>query len=321
MDEVAADSEPAAHCGGGVGVVGGVGEVGGVGAVGGVGEVDGVSSWEAVDPFTESATAFTTPATGSGSFWALCLTVSLRFATVSCTVGECEELLGLPADLLEPGAPGLGAEHIADAGRRGRNEDSFQLHGGSTQRRRGRSETSLRRKRPSRRGQVHGRNADGNAAGVAGSEHGGPAARGARAGSVEEVWDRYTTLARWPEWSPQISRVEASADRLALGVRGTVYVGGVLPLPFTVTSCRPEDRTWSWQVRLGPVTLDLDHAVYAAGSGTRTTLSLPDRPWSCWLRASGSAGAAPTLCAEPSIAQTARRDSYSTSSFQRGSLS
>ena len=91
---------------------------------------------------------------------------------------------------------------------------------------------------------------------------------------VEEVWDRYATLARWPEWSPQISRAEGSADQLALGVRGTVYVAGVLPLAFTVTSCRPEDRTWSWQVRLGLVTLDLDHAVYPAGSGSRTTLSL-----------------------------------------------
>ena len=125
---------------------------------------------------------------------------------------------------------------------------------------------------------------------------------------VEEVWDRYTTLARWPEWSPQISRVEASADRLALGVRGTVYAGGVLPLPFTVTSCRPEDRTWSWRVRLGPVTLDLDHAVYAAGSGTRTTL-VAQRAGSGrgWLRPGGPARTAPTLCAEASrCAQTDR---------------
>jgi Polyketide cyclase / dehydrase and lipid transport len=91
---------------------------------------------------------------------------------------------------------------------------------------------------------------------------------------VAEVWDRYATFARWPEWSPQISRVEASADQLALGVRGTVYAVGVLPLAFTVTSCRPEDRTWSWQVRLGPVVVDLDHAVFPAGSGSRTTLSL-----------------------------------------------
>ena len=103
--------------------------------------------------------------------------------------------------------------------------------------------------------------------GVRRMEARGPAA-------VEEVWDRYATLARWPEWSPQISRVEATAEQLALGVRGTVYAGGVLPLGFTVTSCRPEDRTWSWQVRLGPVTLHLDHAVYPAGSGSRTTLAL-----------------------------------------------
>ena len=91
---------------------------------------------------------------------------------------------------------------------------------------------------------------------------------------AQEVWDRYAVLARWPDWSPQISRVEASADQVALGVRGTVYLVGGLPLAFTVTSCRPEDRTWSWQVRLGPVTLDLEHAVFAAGSGSRSTLSL-----------------------------------------------
>jgi hypothetical protein len=91
---------------------------------------------------------------------------------------------------------------------------------------------------------------------------------------VEEVWDRYATFARWPEWSPQISRVEASADRLALGVRGTVYAVGGVPLAFTVTSCRAEDRTWSWQVRLGPITLELDHAVYPAGSGSRSTLAV-----------------------------------------------
>lgn len=90
----------------------------------------------------------------------------------------------------------------------------------------------------------------------------------------EEVWDRYATLARWPEWSPQLRRVEASAAELALGVRGTAYALGGLPVPFTITSCRPEERTWSWRVRLGPVTVDLDHAVEPAGSGTRTTLAL-----------------------------------------------
>jgi hypothetical protein len=35
-----------------------------------------------------SATALTTLATGSGSFCALCFTVSLRFDTVSCTFGD-----------------------------------------------------------------------------------------------------------------------------------------------------------------------------------------------------------------------------------------
>jgi hypothetical protein len=91
---------------------------------------------------------------------------------------------------------------------------------------------------------------------------------------AEEVWDRYATLARWPEWSPQISRVEASADRLALGVRGTVYVGGVLPLRFTVTSCRSEDRTWSWQVRWDRSPSTSTTPCTGRGPGSRSTLSL-----------------------------------------------
>ena len=126
--------------------------------------------------------------------------------------------------------------------------------------------------------------------------------------SVEEVWDRYATISRWPEWSPQISRVEASADQLALGVRGMVHLVGVLSLPFTVTSCRPEDRTWSWQVRLGPVTLDLEHAVYPAGSGTHTTLSLSGPALVVLAYAPLAQGALRRLCAlRPVISSGAPR--------------
>ena len=52
---------------------------------------------------------------------------------------------------------------------------------------------------------------------------------------VDEAWRRYAEIPLWSTWAPQISRVQASSDQLALGVDGTVYVLGVLPIPFTVT--------------------------------------------------------------------------------------
>ena len=91
---------------------------------------------------------------------------------------------------------------------------------------------------------------------------------------VEQAWRRYEEIPLWPTWAPQISRVRASSDQLALGVHGTVYALGGLPIPFTVTSCRPEARTWSWQVRMGPIELALRHAVAVDGTGSRTTLNI-----------------------------------------------
>jgi hypothetical protein len=91
---------------------------------------------------------------------------------------------------------------------------------------------------------------------------------------VDEAWRRYAEIQLWPTWAPQISRVQASSEHLALGVRGTVYVLGLLPFPFTITSCRPEDRTWSWLVRIGPVELALTHAVEHDGTGSCTTLDI-----------------------------------------------
>ena len=98
------------------------------------------------------------------------------------------------------------------------------------------------------------------------------AARGAA--PVDQAWRRYAEISLWSTWAPQISRVQASSDELAVGVNGTVYALGVLPIPFTVTSCRPEARTWSWLVRIGPVELNLRHAVEADGAGSRTTLDI-----------------------------------------------
>ena len=90
----------------------------------------------------------------------------------------------------------------------------------------------------------------------------------------ELAWRRYASLAEWPTWSPQIREVRADGEHLAMGLHGRVRLVGGLTVPFVVTSCRPEAMTWSWTVRLGPVSLQLDHAVEPHAKGARTTLAV-----------------------------------------------
>ena len=89
------------------------------------------------------------------------------------------------------------------------------------------------------------------------------------------AWQRYAEIARWPEWSPQILRVEADAERIARGVTGTVHAFGGLRLGFTITDVDVVARRWSWLVRCGPVQMDLHHDVRAVpGGGSATGLVL-----------------------------------------------
>jgi hypothetical protein len=84
---------------------------------------------------------------------------------------------------------------------------------------------------------------------------------------LAEAWERYMLPARWPEWSPQISGVEATADRLAPGVTGKVIAPLGLALPFVVDEVDEAGRRWSWQIRTGPVKLHLEHWLETAPDG------------------------------------------------------
>ena len=91
------------------------------------------------------------------------------------------------------------------------------------------------------------------------------------------VWERYADTRAWSSWAPQISRVElpgADGHRIAPRLRGRVHVVGGLRVPFEITAVDHEAMTWSWRVRVGPVTMGLVHRVAAHGGGTRTTLDL-----------------------------------------------
>ncbi len=88
------------------------------------------------------------------------------------------------------------------------------------------------------------------------------------------VWARYSTPELWPTWAPQIRRVECSAQRLAVGVTGTVY--GVIPnigARFEVMEFSDEEHRWIWDIVAGPVRMRLDHRSESRiGGGTSTAL-------------------------------------------------
>lgn len=90
------------------------------------------------------------------------------------------------------------------------------------------------------------------------------------------AWERYVEPDRWPDWAPQIQRVDVDADRLVAGTRGTVRAGllpaPTVPIPFEVLDVDEAGRTWAWRVRLGPVSLRLEHGVTARGDGSATWL-------------------------------------------------
>ncbi len=85
------------------------------------------------------------------------------------------------------------------------------------------------------------------------------------------AWERYAVPSRWPEWSPQISRVELPVERIAPGVRGTVHAAGGVKLGFVIDAVDEAARTWSWTVRFTLVKLHLDHWVEDGPDGGSTT--------------------------------------------------
>jgi Polyketide cyclase / dehydrase and lipid transport len=90
--------------------------------------------------------------------------------------------------------------------------------------------------------------------------------------SPDQVWERYAVPERWPGWAPQISRVQASAPRIAPGVTGRVWAPLGLRVDFVVTEVDGRLRTWAWSVRLGPRRLRLQHGVQADPAGSATWL-------------------------------------------------
>lgn len=103
----------------------------------------------------------------------------------------------------------------------------------------------------------------------------------------DAAWERYLHPARWSTWAPHLSDVSASTSELERGTTGTVIALGVVRARFEVLSVDPESRSWSWQVRVGPLRLVLHHGLRAeaeqpagqpAGPGTVAGIRMTG-PW------------------------------------------
>ncbi|ELY52295.1 SRPBCC family protein [Natronorubrum bangense] len=62
-----------------------------------------------------------------------------------------------------------------------------------------------------------------------------------------DAWDLLVDTARWPDWAPLVTGVEATERRIQLGTTGHVLVSGVW-VPFRITDYSDSDRRWSWCV-------------------------------------------------------------------------
>ncbi len=79
----------------------------------------------------------------------------------------------------------------------------------------------------------------------------------------ERVWALYARPDRWREWAPHVRSPRGLGDpEVRAGARGTVRLGGALPIAATIVSVDP-GRSWSW--RVGPV--ELRHLVDPTGDG------------------------------------------------------
>jgi hypothetical protein len=93
---------------------------------------------------------------------------------------------------------------------------------------------------------------------------------------VTLAWERYADPSRWSDWAPQIQGVETEMVRLVAGGTGTVRAGllpwPTLGVPFRVLEVDEVAMQWSWEVRIGPLRLRLEHGVTSHLTGSSTWL-------------------------------------------------
>jgi polyketide cyclase/dehydrase/lipid transport protein len=84
------------------------------------------------------------------------------------------------------------------------------------------------------------------------------------------VWERYAVPAHWPDWLPQIDRVDLSTPRLAAGATGRLHAPMGISIPFAVDAVDDAARRWSWSIRVGLLRLRLEQWVDDGPDGGTT---------------------------------------------------
>jgi uncharacterized membrane protein len=68
---------------------------------------------------------------------------------------------------------------------------------------------------------------------------------------IEQVWDVFQDVERWPEWTASMSSVELlDSNELTVGARARIKQPRLPRLVWTVTAIEP-GRSWTWRTR-GP---------------------------------------------------------------------
>jgi hypothetical protein len=78
--------------------------------------------------------------------------------------------------------------------------------------------------------------------------------------SKYEIWSRYADPQRWRTWSPHIKRVHADGP-LAPALEGDLETTLGARAHFEVLEVDTAALRWTWKIRLGPATLEIDHDV------------------------------------------------------------
>lgn len=87
--------------------------------------------------------------------------------------------------------------------------------------------------------------------------------------SPAAVWERYTDVENWSEWSAGVE--EASVDgEFEAGTKGTLKPAGLPRSPFELTEVEPE-RGYVTQSRLPGTAMRLEHMLEPVDGGTRIT--------------------------------------------------
>lgn len=90
----------------------------------------------------------------------------------------------------------------------------------------------------------------------------------------ERVWAVMRDVARWPEWTPTVTRVTPlRPGPLMLGTRVAIRQPKLPPALWQIVELE-EGRGFTWVTRSPGVTVRARHGVEPDGTGTRATLSL-----------------------------------------------